>query len=181
MTIIKSYHLIWFYFSNCKLRQRVVVSVISTPRSNINKFNFIEFIFFRNNSYVFGLSGTQNGITVSDAIETFTEVGSWGTTTAQFWVKCKVGNRSLIVFINFLSCISPSCIVTNNWMLHWDRYAVRYSTRKRSFFHHLPWWLTSKAPLILTQICVAAAINHDMHQYVTLIRFLLIFIFHCRQ
>lgn len=39
----------------------------------------------------------------------------------------------VIVFINFLSCVSLMVLLQTTDLLHWDRYAVRYTTRKYRF------------------------------------------------
>lgn len=39
----------------------------------------------------------------------------------------------MIVFINFLSCVSLIVLLQTTDLLYWDRYAVRYTTRKCRF------------------------------------------------
>lgn len=70
---------------------------------------------FCSNYYV-KQSGTLNGITVADAIEKCSAKLGWSdTTTAQLWGETQ-GREPFkpLCFISFLSCVSPSGIVTNH-------------------------------------------------------------------
>lgn len=110
-------------------------------------FEFASYLAFREFCYV-RLSGTQNGITDSDAIVTLIKVGLSGTTTAQFRGETQgrePANRLLIVLINFLSCVSPTyCYRQLNYSIETD---MPCDTQLgNAFFLNLPWSLTIESP-----------------------------------